>query len=305
MAASRPRVTAAVCAYNEAANIGGLLQTLLTRDRQAFEELIVVSSGSTDATDEIVRSYESESAGVRLITEPRRLGKAHAVNIILREARGEAILLIDADCLPAEGVLERLAARLAAPGVGGAGSRNLPTNAADSFVARAGAVLWELHHAVNLERPVLGGDIVAFRKVLQSIPEDTVNDDYAIEAALRAMGYHIEYEPEAIVHMRVPSTLSDFLKQRRRIYAGFRAESQPERPKTTQEWPAALRAMARLIRQRPSRMPALSLLVLLEATARISVFAESVLKNRRPYTSWEPAGTTKGRLETDGREKAP
>ena len=186
MATSRPSVTAVVCAYNEAANMGGLSRTLLTRDADTFDELIVVSSGSTDGTDDIVRQFQESAPKLRLISETERTGKAHAVNLALDEARGDIIILIDADAVPAPGTLLRLIGACAEPGNGGAGSRNVVTNPAESWVARASTVLWELHHLVNLQTPVLGGDIVAFRRVAGLIPEGTINDDYAIEAALRA-----------------------------------------------------------------------------------------------------------------------
>src|SRR5581483_2780 len=127
--------------------------------------------------------------------------------------------------------------------VGGVGARNVVQNRRESWVARMAGVLWDLHHQVNLLRPVLGGDVVAFRNAVPSIPEATVNDDYAIEAALRAQGLRIDYEPRAAVLMRAPSTLSDYLRQRRRIAAGFRAEADGKPVKATQDAGLVLQAM--------------------------------------------------------------
>jgi glycosyltransferase involved in cell wall biosynthesis len=53
------RVSVGVFAYNEAANIGFLLDALLSQKLQLaqIDEIIVVSSASTDGTDEIVSDY--------------------------------------------------------------------------------------------------------------------------------------------------------------------------------------------------------------------------------------------------------
>ena len=42
----------------------------------------------------------------------------------------------------------------------------------------------------------------------------------AIEAVSEQLGYRLVYEPKAIVYNRGPTTVRDFLRQRRRIYAG-------------------------------------------------------------------------------------
>jgi cellulose synthase/poly-beta-1,6-N-acetylglucosamine synthase-like glycosyltransferase len=273
-----------------------LLKTLLGRDNEVFDELIVVSSGSTDGTDDIVREYAARHPKLALVSEPERHGKAAAVNEALARASGDVILLIDADCLPAEGCLATLVACFGDAGVGGAGSRNVVTNARASVVARAADAMWELHHLVCLERPVLGGDIVAFRAVIDRIPDGTVNDDYAIEAALRSRGYRIAYAADALVRMRAPETARDFLRQRRRIHAGYRAETRRGLVKPTQQGSLAAGAVVSLARRAPSKLPALALLLALEGMARAAAFADAVRGRSGYYTAWNPAPTTKGRL---------
>jgi biofilm PGA synthesis N-glycosyltransferase PgaC len=304
MARQRPRVTAAVCAYNEAANIGRLLQVLFERDGGLLDEVIVVSSGSTDGTDDIVREAAGRWPKLRLLTEERRNGKSRAVNLALSQAAGGLVLLIDADCLPGEGALAAMLAHFEDQGVGGVGARNVVLNRRESWVARMAAVLWDLHHQVNLLRPVLGGDIIAFLNTVPSVPEATVNDDYAIEAALRAQGLRIEYEPRAEVLMRAPSTLSDYLRQRRRIAAGFRTEAAGKPVKATQDAGLVLRAALRLASSRPACLPWLLPLFAAETWARADPIFRALLRLPSDYTAWEPAATTKLPLgEPDVREQ--
>ncbi len=296
MAGGHRLITAAICAYNEAANIERLLRILLDRDGQTFDELIVVSSGSTDGTDAIVRAVAADAPKVCLISEADRGGKARAVNAVLGRARGDIVLLIDADCLPVEGALARLLAHFDDPGTGGTGAHNVVTNAGEGVVARLGSLLWELHHEVNLRGAVLGGDIVAFRRVVEAIAPGTVNDDYAIEAALKERGFRIEYEPQARVLMRAPTSLRDLLRQRRRIYAGYRAQAAGRPLKQTRQARSVLGASLAILRRRPAALPALVALASVEATARISIGVEGLLGRAGDYAIWEPAASTKGPL---------
>ncbi len=41
-----------------------------------------------------------------------------------------------------------------------------------------------------------------------------------MDPLIRGQGYEIRYVPEAVVFNRGPATIGDYLKQRRRIYAG-------------------------------------------------------------------------------------
>ena len=81
-----PTVTAIVAVYNGAAQIRAKLETLLALDYpQQLLKTIVVSDGSTDATESIVKEYADR--GVQLIAAPHR-GKATALNLAFEQATG-------------------------------------------------------------------------------------------------------------------------------------------------------------------------------------------------------------------------
>ena len=60
-----------IFAHNEAANIRHLLEAISSQklERVEIDEVIVVSSASTDATDRIVADYAAAHPGFRLITQ--------------------------------------------------------------------------------------------------------------------------------------------------------------------------------------------------------------------------------------------
>lgn len=60
-------------------------------------ELIVVVNGSTDRTDEIAMDYSARCDQVRVIVEPRPVGKGAAVQLGFAQAGGELVGFTDAD----------------------------------------------------------------------------------------------------------------------------------------------------------------------------------------------------------------
>ncbi len=211
----------ATMAYNEEANIGRMLDALLNQRLQQVHiaEIVVVASGCTDCTEDIVRSYAVTEPRIRLITQRRRRGKSAALNLLLRRTDAEVVVLVNADTVPAPDAIERLVAPLRDPRVGMTGGRPVPTNDPRTFMGYAAHFLWTLHHQLSLRYPKMG-EMVAFRNVFRKIPSDSAVDEASIEPLIRGQGYQLRYVPEAVVYNRGPETVEDFLRQRRRIYAG-------------------------------------------------------------------------------------
>jgi len=223
------RVTVGICAHNEEGNIGRLLDSIRGEELGSGAELlevIVVSSGSTDGTNAIVSGRAEGFKEVSLITEPERTGKSNAQNVILRQARGNVIALISADSVLETGALRKLVGALDGD-VGAAKARALPLNEDGGIANFASCFIWELLHQTNLYLGSkgmlnsLGGDMVAIRAgVVDAIPEDVVNDDAYLGAVVRDKGFQIAYVPDAVLHIRGPSTAGDFLRQRSRVLYG-------------------------------------------------------------------------------------
>jgi len=95
IAASEPRVSVVIPAYDEAGGVGECLRSLL----QALAavdftyEVIVVDDGSTDGTGDEARKVE----GVTLIQHRQNLGYGAALKTGIRAAHGEIIVITDAD----------------------------------------------------------------------------------------------------------------------------------------------------------------------------------------------------------------
>lgn len=96
--------TFVVPAYNESKRITPMLdETVAYLERRASEnpeftwEIIVVNDGSKDNTAEIVTNYAFKHPQIRLLNQPKNMGKGAAVQAGCLHSRGELILMVDAD----------------------------------------------------------------------------------------------------------------------------------------------------------------------------------------------------------------
>jgi cellulose synthase/poly-beta-1,6-N-acetylglucosamine synthase-like glycosyltransferase len=187
-----------------------------------FTEIVVVASGCTDGTESIVQDWARREPRIRLVVQPRREGKCSAINQFLPQAREKIVVLCGADLLPEADAIEELVAPFADPAVGVTAGRPVPVNDPGTFMGFAAHLLWDLHHQVNL-RSFKAGELIAFRKIFERIPFHGSGDEARIESTIRGQGFEACYVPTALVHNKGPLTVGDFLRQRRRIYAGHLA----------------------------------------------------------------------------------
>lgn len=218
------RCSVGIMAHNEEANIGGLLHRLLEQELTtvAITEIIVVASGCTDRTEEIVSQWAVRDGRIKLLTQATREGKASGVNLFLREASEEVVVLSSADLLPDRSTIQKLVEPLGDPDVGMTSGRPVPVNDQDTFMGFTAHLLWNLHHEIA-QRHFKAGEMTAFRLIFQRIPYDSAVDEASVEPVIKGQGYKTAYVPDAVVYNKGPETVADFLRQRRRIYAGHLA----------------------------------------------------------------------------------
>ncbi len=94
----------------------------------------------------------------------------------------------------------------------------MPSNKGKDFMTFLGKFMYKLHHEIALKQPKYG-EMIAFRNIIKKIPNSAV-DEECIAMIISKKGYKRVYCPDAIVYNKTPTNIRDFLKQRRRIYAG-------------------------------------------------------------------------------------
>jgi poly-beta-1,6-N-acetyl-D-glucosamine synthase len=287
-----------IMAHNEAANMGPLLEALLEQDLRTCElrEILVLSSGSTDDTEAIVRRYSARDRRIRLLRQASRKGKASAVNLFLRHAHTDIVVLESADTLPEPTTLERMVAPFANPEVGMTGGRPVPVNDSQTFMGFAAHLLWNMHHRIALRQPKMG-ELIAFRRIFQRIPYDSAVDEASIEPLIHGQGFQLRYVPDAILYTRGPQTPADFVRQRRRIQAGhLRMRHRQGYVVSTLRGRNLMRAFLACWRWDWRHVLWSPGVVALEMYARLLGSIDYWLGPEHRHTVWEIAATTKGTL---------
>lgn len=216
-----PSMTLVIATYNEEAVIERKLRNALALDYPREQlEVLVVSDGCTDATCSIVRGFEN----VRLIELPRG-GKAAALNRGAVEARGEILVLTDANVDLARDALRVLARSFADPAVGGVSGKK-------TSIVRKGADTTELGENLywrwdqwqkTLESAIgsifaADGTLYAVRRALYVPIDDPAQaDDIAISARVVLQGYRLVFDPAAVAYEEAPVEGADELRRKIRV----------------------------------------------------------------------------------------
>jgi cellulose synthase/poly-beta-1,6-N-acetylglucosamine synthase-like glycosyltransferase len=287
-----------IMAYNEEANIGRVLTALLSQQTSTctIKEIIVLASGCTDQTESIVREFCNQSPIVKLIVQPTREGKASAINLFLRHALSDILVMVSADTMPEPTTIEHLVAPFADPEVGMTGGHPIPINDPHVLMGFVVTLLWEIHHQVALRHPKLG-ELTAFRRVFHRIPFNSAVDEANMEPLISGQGYQLRYVADAIVRNRGAETVGDFLKQRRRIYAGhLRIRNKQGYSVATMSAGRITAALAHCWRWDSRYIIWTPIAIGLELYGRLLGWIDFNFK-KRDHAIWDIAVTTKGGIE--------
>jgi poly-beta-1,6-N-acetyl-D-glucosamine synthase len=283
-----------VFAYNEAANIGKLLDALLKQELKqvSIEEIIVVSSACTDETDNIVRSFEQKDERIKLITEAERGGKSSAINKFIAASKSDILVIESGDTIPAKDTVEKMVLAFQDENVGMTGGRPLPENDPKTFVGYAVNLLWNMHHTMALKSPKLG-EMVAFRKIFDQIPPESAVDEASIEAIMKDNDLELKYIGDAIVHNKGPENISDFIKQRRRIETGHLWLMQNQNYEVVSQNKLLLLELAvQEIKHDPTKIHFLFGTAIVEIYSRLLGMYDFKIKKKNPF-KWDIANSTK------------
>ncbi|MBS7633135.1 glycosyltransferase [Candidatus Bathyarchaeota archaeon] len=291
---SSARIVVGVCAYNEEKNIGRLLKNLISEQNLPItSRILVVCSGCTDRTPQIVKDFQKKDERILPIIENSRTGKASALNKIFGIARktADVLVLVNADALPNNGSVGKVVSELVKSDAGVAFAQPIPLENSTGVCYKIVRVIWRLHHIISLfQNPKLSGELCAIRtSCLEDLPKNIATDEPYIEMSIRRKGYKILYIDKAAVTIRCPTTMLDLLKQRKRIWIGhMQLQSQTGFKVSTSNIKNVARATSAL---KFNEIPYLALGGIVEAIAYLQAKIE-IKKGRIPYT-WEPIRSTK------------
>ncbi|MFH0963267.1 MAG: cellulose synthase family protein [Planctomycetota bacterium] len=231
-----PPVTIQLPVYNEMFVVRRLIEAAC-RIRYPSELLeIQVLDDSTDETADIVRTcvqdMRSRGLDIRLIHREDRTGyKAGALQVGLKEARGEFIALFDADFIPAPEFLERTIHHFAEPSVGMVQVRWGHMNEDQSLLTKGQAIFLDGHFVVEHLARSRSGRFINFngtagiwrRRAIESSGEwehDTLTEDLDLSYRAQLGGWKFVYLPEVVCPAELPAEMNAFKGQQHRWTKG-------------------------------------------------------------------------------------
>ena len=136
METGKTDVSIIIPARNEAGNIAACLKAVLNQQTNLTVEIILIDSGSTDGTVEIVKQFPA----VKLITiKAEEFGHGKTRNLGARHSQGDYIVFLNADAVPAQNWLQPLIGNLKddkKKETAGVYSRHLPQKGCHLYMAR-------------------------------------------------------------------------------------------------------------------------------------------------------------------------
>src|SRR2546428_3292246 len=221
-----PSLSVLVPAYNEEKVIARTIEGLLETD-YPDKEIIVIDDGSKDKTLEIANRYKSK---VKVLHKENG-GKASALNYGITFAKGEIIVIVDADTIVGRNALKQL--------VKGFGKDEKVTVVAGNIKVR-NRMKWltwtqALEYVAGIEIirrafdffgsiTIVPGALGAYRKsTLQEVGtfhKDTLVEDFDATIKVLKTGFIIQGSTASTAYTEAPQSFHDFYNQRKRWYRG-------------------------------------------------------------------------------------
>lgn len=220
-----PTVSLLVAAYNEEKVIREKIENSLSLDYPKDKlKIVIISDGSEDKTDEIVREYEKD--GVVLKRYGQRMGKMGVLNRMMQEVISEVVVFSDANTMYQEDAIKKLLRNLYDPSVGAVTGDVKLASQKVSFGEGEG-LYYKYERFIQLKESEIGsivgvdGAMYAIRRELYLPPSDNIIlDDFVTSMNIGVQGWRVIYDPEALAFEETSPTWQDELKRRPRITAG-------------------------------------------------------------------------------------
>ncbi len=229
-----PYVSVLIPMHNEEKVARYVLDAIILQDYPKDKiEVIPINDHSTDKTKDILEEYASKYSYIkplhRLGDEQR--GKPSALNDALKLAKGEIIVIYDADYIPPKGQLRELVINFIDPEVGAVMGRVVPINTPKNLLTRlldlerSGGYQIDQQARYNLGLiPQYGGTVGAFRKELilkfGGFDPEVLAEDTDLTFKMYLEGYKVLYINRAECYEEAPESWKVRARQIRRWSRG-------------------------------------------------------------------------------------
>ena len=220
-----PTVALVVAAYNEEDYIKEKIENSLGLQYPSdLLELVFITDGSTDRTNEIISQYPS----IKLLFQPERRGKSAAMNRSISHINASIVVFCDANTLLNQECIIEIVKHYFDPRVGGvAGEKKIIQEGISGAAAAGEGLYWKYESFLKkLDSDLYStigaaGELFSVRKELfEPAPEGTILEDFVQSLKICTKGYVLRYEPKAYAAEAPSASIKEEMKRKIRISAG-------------------------------------------------------------------------------------
>lgn len=226
-----PFVSILIPCHNEHEVIKKTAQNILNIGYDSFE-IILIDDRSEDDTAQIIKELEKKHDKITALIRDKDAiaGKSAVLNDAFKIAKGDAILVFDADAKVEPNFLDLMIPKLEPADVGAVQAQKIIINAKQNFLTQCQFNEYILDSHLQIGRDAVRGAVelrgngeLIKRQAIISINgwnEQTIVDDLDMSTRLHIKGWDIRFCPEAKVYEEGVITFPALIKQRRRWVEG-------------------------------------------------------------------------------------
>lgn len=220
-----PHVTLFVTAFNEEQFVEDKIANSHALNYPADRlHLVWVTDGSNDKTNQLLANHSD----VRVLYEPERRGKVHAMKRGLEFVETDIVIFTDANTMLSPESVTEIVRLFENPRIGCvAGEKRISRDSRENAASSGEGAYWRYESWIKRNDAVAGtaigaaGELFAMRKSLyQPISDNTLLDDFEISLRIALTGYKIGYSPLACAIERPSANIGEEMKRKVRIAAG-------------------------------------------------------------------------------------
>ncbi len=227
----QPFISIMIPAHNEADVIEQTVENISSVDYPKYE-IIVIDDRSTDETYNVLEKLGQKYPKLKYFSRTKDAfpGKSAVLNDALKIAKGEAILVFDADARIKPNFIKELVPALEPEQIGAVQARKVIINREQNFLTRCqdNEMAVDTHFQVGRDAvkgavELRGNGELIKRKALENVGGwniYTITDDLDLSTRLQIKGWDVRFCPEVCVYEEGVPSYIPLLKQRRRWIEG-------------------------------------------------------------------------------------
>ncbi|HOT16484.1 MAG TPA: glycosyltransferase [Bacteroidales bacterium] len=226
---SLPSVTVVMSLHNEKEVAEKKIRSMLASEYPAEKlDFIIGSDGSDDGTGAVITAMAATNPNIQIIINAERKGKAAMLNELVSGAKGDILVVTDANVMFTPSVIRKLAEGFADSRTGLCDATVHPFSADDTGITRQEIMYSRFETALKRAEGLLwgampgpyGGCYAVRRSLFPRLPENTLVDDLFVGLSVLKENYRAFNIPDAVVFEDTQPDMIEQYRRRTRIAAG-------------------------------------------------------------------------------------